>query len=241
MKTIIGIMLIILCFTFNYSFADSKSASIKIVVLGSSTAAGTGPSHPDSAWVNRFRNYVQSNWENSDVINLAVGGYVTYQILPHGFAPPQSRPNPEPEHNITKALSYNPTAIIINLPSNDASQNYSIQEQLANYDTVLALAHSMGVPVWVATTQPRNLSLEGRRSLKEMRDSTFTRFEHPIDFWTGLAEEDGNIKLQYNSGDNVHLNDAAHKILFERVVKARAGLRNAKPKKATGVGIKNLK
>jgi lysophospholipase L1-like esterase len=229
MKILGMIVVFLFLLIMNISAADeiennTKTDSIKIVILGSSTAFGTGPSHPDSAWVNRFRTYLQSIWKNSEVINLAKGGYVTYHILPDNFVPPTERPFPDPKRNITKALSYNPTAIIINLPSNDASLDYSIKEQLQNYDMVLFLTKPKNIPVWVATTQPRNLSLSGRLNLMEMRDSTFTRFENPIDFWTGLAEKSGNIKAEYNSGDGVHLNDAAHKILFERVVLIGAGL-----------------
>ena len=229
MKILNMIVLILFLILVNNSIADEtinkpKTDSIKIVVLGSSTAAGTGPTHPDSAWVNRFRSYVQSIWENSEVINLAKGGYVTYHILPDGFKPPPERPIPDPERNITKALSFNPTAIIINLPSNDAASGYSVKEQLANYDIIESITTKLEIPVWVATTQPRNLSLSGRLNLMEMRDSTFTHFENPIDFWTALAEKSGNIKPEYNSGDDVHLNDTAHKILFERAVLVGAGL-----------------
>ena len=222
-------IIILLLSIINHSAAEkndenTKSTSIKIVVLGSSTAAGTGPSHPDSAWVNRFRAYVQSIWENSEVINLAKGGYVTYQILPNDYEPPNERPFPDPERNISKALSFNPTAIIINLPSNDAASGYSVKEQLANYDLIRSITKKNEIPTWVATTQPRNLSNVGRQNLIEMRDSTFTRFENAIDFWTGLAEINGNIKPEYNSGDNVHLNNAAHRILFERALLVGAGL-----------------
>ena len=48
--------------------------SYKIVVLGSSTAAGAGVSSSDSAWVNRYRNYLESINPDNEVINLAVGG-----------------------------------------------------------------------------------------------------------------------------------------------------------------------
>lgn len=58
-----------------------------IVVLGSSTAAGTGTTNPDSAWVNRFRNYFVAQDSSFRVINLAVGGYTTYHIMPTGFVP----------------------------------------------------------------------------------------------------------------------------------------------------------
>ncbi len=189
-----------------------------IVVLGSSTAAGTGPSSPDSAWVRRYTKYILSLDNTAKVINLAVGGFTTYDVMPTGYIPPAGRPTPKPNNNITHALTFKPNAIIINLPSNDATNGYSIAEQLANYDTVLARARSKNVPVWVTTTQPRNLSAAQRQNLMTMRDSTFTRFgSKAIDFWNGLANPDGTIQSQYNSGDGIHLNNAAHRLLFQRV------------------------
>jgi hypothetical protein len=141
--------------------------------------------------------------------------------MPDGNAPPAGRPSPDRERNITKALSLKPTAIIINLPSNDATSGYSVQEQLANYSAVLARANAQKVPVWITTTQPRNLSDAQRQNLMAMRDSTFARFgDKAIDFWTDIAEANGRIKSIYDSGDGIHLNDAAHGILFDRVVAA---------------------
>ncbi len=190
-----------------------------IVVLGSSTAAGTGPSSPDSAWVNRYRKYIFSKNTTVKVINLAVGGYTTYQLMPDGFTPPQGKPKPDVAHNITKAISFNPKAIIINLPSNDVANGFSVQEQLANYDSILAKAAEVNIPVWISTTQPRNFSEEKRTMQVEMRDSTFARFgKFAIDFWSGIADSNNKIKPEFNSGDGVHLNNAGHRILFERVV-----------------------
>ncbi len=197
----------------------TSSKTGNIVVLGSSTAAGTGPSSPDSAWVNRYRKYIYSKNTTIQVINLAVGGYTTYQLMPDGYLPPAGRPAPDTSHNISKAISYNPSAIIINLPSNDVANGFSIQEQLANYDTILAKASEANIPVWITTTQPRNFSEEKRNLQVEMRDSTFSRFgDHAIDFWNGIADSNNGIKPEYNSGDGVHLNNAGHRILYERVV-----------------------
>lgn len=189
-----------------------------VVVLGSSTAAGTGPSHPDSAWVNRYRANAESLNPSNQVTNLALGGYTTYHILPTGSVPPPGRPAPDPARNITQALSLSPDFVIINLPSNDAASGYAVSEQLANYDSVLVRAAAEGVPVWISTTQPRNLPLAGRTNLMEMRDSTFARFgEHAVDFWNTLALPGGTIDPLYDSGDGIHLNDAGHGVLFERV------------------------
>jgi lysophospholipase L1-like esterase len=191
-----------------------------IVVLGSSTAAGTGASTPDSSWVGRFRSYVKHEDSTASVINLAVGGYTTYDIMPTGFTPPAGRPTPKVTHNVTYGLTFKPRVIIINLPSNDVAYGYSIAEQLANYDTIMSRIPP-SVTVWVSTTQPRNLDATGRANLIAMRDSTFARFTtHALDFWTTLANTDGSINPVYGAGDGIHLNNAGHRILFERVVAA---------------------
>ncbi len=190
-----------------------------IVVLGSSTAAGVGPSKPDSAWVTKYKNYLYERNTTVKVINLAVGGYTTYDIMPTGFIPPPNKPAPKPANNITKALEYNPYAIIINLPSNDVNLGFTITEQLANYDTILALTDDRNIPVWISTTQPRNFTIAQIQKQIEMRDSTYARFgEKAIDFWTEIADNDGRINPIYDSGDGIHLNDKGHAILFSRVV-----------------------
>jgi lysophospholipase L1-like esterase len=193
-----------------------------IVVLGSSTAAGTGASHPDSTWVGRFRNYVAGRNPVAQVVNLAVGGYTTYHIREDGYVPPPGRPSPSTEHNITRALAYKPWGIIVNLPSNDVASGYALDEGLVNYDAVKALADAAGVPIWFSTAQPRNLATQEQRDvLAAQTDSTFARFgTYAIDFYNGLAADDGTILPQYNSGDGTHLNDSGHAVLFSRVVYA---------------------
>ncbi|NWF89888.1 MAG: SGNH/GDSL hydrolase family protein, partial [Ignavibacteriaceae bacterium] len=203
----------------NYFSITTDTTTHTLVVLGSSTAAGVGPSSYDSAWVWRYRNYLFERNTTFKVINLAVGGYTTYDIMPTGFIPPANRPTPKITNNISKAVTYNPDALIINLPSNDVSMGYSISEQLSNYDTILTAAHNYNIPVWVTTTQPRNFSSAQILKQIEMRDSTFSRFgEKAIDFWTTIADAVGRIDPLYDAGDGIHLNDKAHAILFNRVV-----------------------
>jgi lysophospholipase L1-like esterase len=197
---------------------NQPDVGIKIVILGSSTAAGHGPSSADSAWVNRYRKFVQKQNSKIDVVNLAVGGYTTYHILPDGVKTPKDRPQPSIAHNITAALKYSPTAIIINLPSNDCARKYTVKEQIKNYRAVMEKADSANVPVWITTTQPCNYKEDVRKCLIAMRDSTYSIWgSRTIDFWRGIAEKDGRVIEKYNSGDGVHLNNAAHRILFIRV------------------------
>ncbi|MBN2279575.1 MAG: SGNH/GDSL hydrolase family protein [Candidatus Marinimicrobia bacterium] len=217
-------LLLILILAAGGLFAEAVSDSIKIVVLGSSTAEGTGVRNINNAWVNRFRTYLKGRWPDAQVINLAKGGYTTYHIMPDDYMAPNGRPGKDQDRNVTEAIGHHPTAVIINLPSNDAASGFSVAEQLRNYDTVCVHLAKAGIPVWIATTQPRTLGPEGVQIQRDMRDSTFARYgDHAIDFWYGLATEEGIIKTEYNS-DNIHLNDEGHRVLFERVLYSGAGL-----------------
>lgn len=181
-----------------------------IVVLGSSTAAGAGPSSVDNAWVWRFSEYLSNHNKDIKIINLAVGGFATTDILPTG----------NPEKNITKALSYEPDAVIINLPSNDAAQNRSVEDQLTNYQIILGEAYHQNIPVWVTTPQPRNFEEHQVEIQKNMVEATYAAFQEAfiIDLWNCFADEKGWIKEKYNSGDGVHLNDLAHQLIYKRVI-----------------------
>ncbi len=174
-----------------------------IVVLGSSTAAGTGPTNKDNAWVERYGTYLEKEFVNFQLINLAVGGYTTYNEQPDDFVPPQGKPAPDKAHNITMALSKNPDAILINLPGNDTANGNTFQQQMDNFARMTDPADKASVLVWVATTQPRNFTEEAQRMLQmQVRDAIKTKYgEHSLDFWNPFAEADGKIKTMYDSGD----------------------------------------
>jgi lysophospholipase L1-like esterase len=215
-------------------------AGKKIVVLGSSTAAGAGVSSPDSAWVARYLNYIKQLDPTNTIVNLAKGGYTTFAIMPTGTPPYQAGSNtlsPDPERNITKALSLNPNAIIINMPTNDVSNGIPVEQQLENFATIINLAHENGIPVWITTSQPHNYGetysgpyketnqpdpykQSARDKFKELTQRILSIYGNfAIDFYTDIATTDGYsfIRPEFDSGDGVHLNDAGHKILFTKV------------------------
>ncbi|WP_159038533.1 SGNH/GDSL hydrolase family protein [Brumimicrobium mesophilum] len=193
--------------------------SYKIVVLGSSTAAGAGPSSSDSAWVNRYRTYLEGINPANEVINLAVGGYNTYRIMPTGYVPPINRPATNPARNITAALAEMPDAIIVNMPSNDVAANYTYTEQMDNLDTIVQIANAASVPIWICTTQPRNFSAAQAQLQWDLKDSILVNFApNAIDFWTPFATSSHVVDPLYDSGDGIHLNDAAHAIMESRVI-----------------------
>ncbi len=196
-------------------------STVVIVVLGSSTAEGFGAKPIDSSWVNRYRSYIKSIDSSYYVINLGIGGYSTYQIMPTRFMPPVERPKPSITKNITYALTFHPSAIIINLPSNDAAYGYSISEQLKNYDTIFTIASKHNIPVWISTPQPRNFPLDISNEQMRLRDSLINRYgDKTLDFWNPFANIDGTQDSIYGFGDGIHLNNLGHRIIFEKVVNA---------------------
>jgi len=200
----------------------AQFSDIHVVVLGSSTAAGTGPSSIDSAWVNRYTVYLQGLNPQNQVTNLGVGGTTTYHIMPDWFVPPAGRPLPTPNNNVTQAVSLGADAIIVNMPSNDAANNFATSEQLFNFATIVAVADSAGIPVWVCTTQPRNNFSAAQILVQtQVRDSVLAIYgPMALDFWSGAATVGNTINPIYDSGDGVHLNNAGHGILNNVVIQA---------------------
>jgi lysophospholipase L1-like esterase len=213
---------LVLAFPLRGARAQSLPDSLRIVVLGSSTAAGEGTSTIDSAWVWRYAAALRAERPGWVGVNLAKSGYTTAHVLPNGSVPPEGRPLPDTLRNITRAIALNPDAIILNMPSNDAAWNFEVIEQMANFETIAAEAGAAGVPLWVTSTQPRNLTEAQRLNLITMRDWILATFSpRALDFWTELAQEQGMIEGWANSGDGIHLSDAAHALLAQRVINAR--------------------
>jgi lysophospholipase L1-like esterase len=203
--------------------------TINIVILGSSTAAGVGPDNPDSAWVSRFEHALKQVNPDYEVINLAVSGYTTFQILPTGYpVPPGISETIDVNRNITAALAYEPLAVIVNMPSNDAFKYYPVRQQLDNFNAVREAAALEEVPVWFTTSQPRNFTDPAQIAIQVALADTIQRVygSYSIDFWTGIADQDGYVLPDYDSEDGIHLNNEAHGILFDRVWGKQIGPEN---------------
>jgi lysophospholipase L1-like esterase len=200
------------------------TTSCSIVVLGSSTAAGVGPSVADSAWVNRFYDVLYQKDTRFVVTNLARGGYTTFHLLPDdALIPDNINVTIDSARNISAALSYDPYAIIVNLPSNDAANDFTVSQQMDNFKQITKRAAQAGVLSWVCTTQPRNFNRPLQIEIQEnARDSIYAIYgDFAIDFWSEIADPNSLIANQYDSGDGIHLNDRGHRILTQRVLEKR--------------------
>jgi lysophospholipase L1-like esterase len=204
------------------SGADSRCTSnLTFVILGSSTAAGAGARPISMSWANRYATYLAHTSVNNVVINRASGGYTTYHCLPTGTPPTPNRPNPDVTRNITYALAQHPSAIILSLPTNDVALGYAVEETERNFQTIAAAARAARVPLWISTSQPRNLTDAKRANLVIVRDFIFQTFgSNALDFWTGLAAPDGTLLKACDSGDGTHPNNLGHAVLFRRLVAA---------------------
>ena len=200
--------------------AQTCTKAFHIVILGSSTAYGNGASDLSKAWAYLYTDYLKNINPNYVVDNLAVPGTTTYSAQPDGYVPPQGRPAPLIGHNITAAIKMHADAVIVNFPSNDVVNNYSLKEQKDNFKRISNAAKQHGILVWIATPQPRNnLNATQVNSQKQLFTWIKSYYkEKSIDFHTGLASAKDSILFKYDSGDGIHVNDAGHKILFHRVV-----------------------
>jgi lysophospholipase L1-like esterase/predicted esterase len=182
---------------------------LTVVVLGSSTAFGTGASPIGNSWVNLMSGWLDANTSGANVINLALGGFDTYDVIPSG----------DPDRNITKALTYNPDIIIVNLPSNDVANNIPITTTMSNLQTLKSLADAQGIKIFFTTTQPRNFSTLARRQLlqqtaQEIRNAFGGYVIDIYDELTNLV--DLTIKTSYNF-DGIHVNNDGHAYIFNTV------------------------
>ena len=200
------------------------TTTCSIVVMGSSTAAGVGPSVADSAWVNRYYDVLYQRDTRFIVTNLARGGYTTFHLLPDDAVIPDNiNVTIDSTRNISAALTYDPYAIIINLPSNDVANGFAVGQQIENFKQITNLAAEEGILSWVCTTQPRNFSQPLQIEAQEnARDSIYAIYgDFAIDFWSEMADSNSMVASQFDSGDGVHLNDWGHRILTQRVLDKR--------------------
>jgi len=192
---------------------SSAQTNARIVVIGSSTAFGTGASPIDSSWVRRTTAYYKGLCGLDTTINLAVGGFTTFNGLPGSS---------DTGNNITKAMSLHPDIVLISFPTNDAVSDIPLSTYLANLRTMYNIVVAAGKKCYVCSTQPRNLSNHTQQlTLQKGRDSILAEFPgHSFNFFDPLVAT-GSLDLNPAlTPDGIHPNNAGHRLLFEVVISA---------------------
>lgn len=190
----------------------NKTATI--VVLGSSTAMGKGASAKKYSWVELMKAQLKKDKKNVEVINLGEGGFTTYQIMQTGNRV-KNRPNPDTKRNITKALSYNPFLVIVNVPTNDVDKGYTDKEIINNFARLRFMLDSANVSYISTGTQPRDFKDKKQRTrLRTLNDKMVDLDRaHVVDVLRKLSNEDFSIKKYFSFTDAIHTNDKGHSVI----------------------------
>ncbi|MFY7840658.1 MAG: PKD domain-containing protein, partial [Lacibacter sp.] len=194
--------------------------SKKVVWIGSSTLAGAGASTEDSALVWRVGNYYTSMGVMSSWLNLGVSGANVFQGMPNGYVPTGSQSAPDVTHNVTYALNQGADIVIVGYPSNAYDGNsITITEIMFAYRTIFNTVVNAGKKCYIMTAQPRPaFGTTGRNLLKQVADSIMVQFPNNyIQAYYNIVQT-GTHNLLYNSGDDIHLNNTGHRVLFNSVV-----------------------
>jgi hypothetical protein len=191
----------------------------KVVWIGSSTLAGTGATTQDSAIVWRVGNYYSRMGLISSWVNLAVGGSNIYHGMPTGYTPSGNQNAPDVNNNVTAALNQGADIVIVGYQSNAYDGPLSIAEIMFAYRTIYNTVVSAGRKCYIFTSQPRPaFGTSGRNMLKQVADSIMVQFpDNYIQAYYSLVQT-GTHNLLYNSGDNIHINNTGHRVLFNSVV-----------------------
>ncbi|HYF32326.1 MAG TPA: SGNH/GDSL hydrolase family protein [Chitinophagaceae bacterium] len=204
------------------SFFGVYGQNKKLSVIGSSTSACTGPSSFATCYLGRLDTYQDGIAQPMDLFQLAVGGYTVYKGMPSWFVGPSPNLQPDVNNNVTRALSFTPDVVLVNYPSN-GYDTLSIDSIMRCFRTIRAEVNAQGKTCYITTTQPRHAfpfnTMAARQKLKTLRDSIINAFGYfAVDFWDGLTDPVTLAILPaFDSGDGIHLNDAGHDILFQRV------------------------
>lgn len=215
-----------------FFFNSPVIAQVKrIVAIGSSSTAGVGATSKDSCWVSLLNNYYKCRLGIIDsAYNLGVAGSNNYNGMPTGYVPPASRPNPDPNHNVTRAVTILNNlsstvngVVIVNFPTNNYN-TYSIAEIMNSLQMIFDSVTARGNRCFISTTQPRNDAAFNtspvKKKLADIKDSIINRFgDYVLNFWDGMFDPaDTTILAKYSYGDMIHFNNAGHRVLFERVL-----------------------
>jgi lysophospholipase L1-like esterase len=191
----------------------------KMVIIGSSTAAGEGASDGSRGWVSLLASQLEAQVIGDfRLVNLAVGGYATGDLLSESNSP----------GNIDDAVDQGPDLLVVALAgSNDLSNGVSTETFLARLIAIRDSAVKQGIPVFFVSTAPKDLSESERQALEDwagqMRDPLSECWTPQnaayspcfVDIFEALASPELNISPELGSGDGIHLNDSGHHVIFE--------------------------
>jgi acyl-CoA thioesterase-1 len=185
-----------------------------VVILGSSTAEGKGASLKKYSWVELLKSQLKKDRKTVRIINLAKANYTTYHVLATGNKV-ANRPAPDVLRNVTKALSYKPFLVIVNLPTNDVEKKYTDTEILGNFTKLRKAFENANVNYIVTGTQPRNFTDSLQRKRLNTLNTKLVNGD-PVrvaNVLNKLSTKNYSIKPYFAFSDGIHPNDRGHRVI----------------------------
>ena len=204
--------------------ADLRPVPHTVVIIGSSTAAGTGASSAATSWAGKVKAAAAERCPQTRIVNLGVGGYTTWQGMPVAASRPAGRPASDAAHNVEAALALHPDLVMIFFPSNDAASSFPLSETLANQTALRDSVRAAGAADVIIGPFPRSFTDAGKIGrMTGLRDQLPTVGEtRYVALWDALAATDSAVQAQYAAGDGIHLNDAGHAVVAQKVLSSLA-------------------
>lgn len=204
--------------------ADLRPLLRTVVIIGSSTAAGTGASSPAASWAGQVSAAAVQRCPQTRIVNLAVGGYTTWQGMPAAASRLAGRPPSDPAHNVEAAVALHPDLVMILFPSNDAASKFPLSETLANQTALRDSVRAAGATDMIIGPFPRSFAGADQIGLMTGLRDQLPAIGAPryVALWDALAATDSSVQTQYAAGDGIHLNDAGHAVLAQKVLASPA-------------------
>jgi lysophospholipase L1-like esterase len=181
----------------------------KIVVMGSSSAAGTGLGSTDTSWPNKLSMKIQP----SLYVNIARASTLITEGLPT---------SPDTAINVIKAYSYLPNHVWVSYPNNGYDDpNRSVAQIVADHVTILNYFLSRGVIPHIVGIQPRNtFSPTERTKLKTLDDTLIVVIgKYYVSVFNKLIGSNYLWNPALVQADGIHPNAAGHNVIFDEVWK----------------------
>lgn len=199
----------------------ARSTDKSVFVLGSSTAEGNSVA-PADAYASRF-NLIPG----VTITNVANGGTDIGAACPTGYSVPAGWDAPDPVRNVTYAIDQGATDIIINFANNFVNRTGGTGSTgVTNYMNALAAikgaCDTAGVNLYVCQTAPRaqvEFTEVQHQTVADVADAIRAAYQGSVIFnYAELADTNGYLKAEYDSGDGIHPNAAGHAVYYGAIL-----------------------
>jgi hypothetical protein len=195
-----------------------------VLILGNSINTES-ELYNDSSWTYLLAKLAKDKYTIKTLMN---NESTTYHYLPSNCKSPETKPQPDKRYNITKALGYKPSILILSFTSNDVKNGVGVNEYFRNIDLIIKEAKKHHIHNVYITTPIKNHQLEIKEDsyFQKLVHITKKKYSRVIDFSNLTYNIEAGLVSNMNSDKNFQyhnvLNREAAKIVFEYICEENA-------------------